>query len=254
MSRIKSNNINFGSAFVIKTEEDLAQIELEKQKSYVIQTAQEKAQGIIDEAKAQAEEIVNNSVELARQESEAIKETAQKEGYQLGYENGYNDGREQIAKELEDKIINVDNFAQSTFEIKKRIIKSAHKDIIELVCAIAQRVCSKEFEQSDKILYEITQKAISLLKEKEYVNIIVNPKMASKIWEISDDLKEKIHGLENIKIIEDSSVGTDGTIVEGVKNRIDATITNQINVIADELYNELNSVSENTLVEEVEND
>ena len=254
MTSIKSNNINYGTSFLIKTEEDLEQVELQKQKSFLIQNAQEQAQTIIDNAKLQAEEIISNANEIAINESVAIKETAQKEGYQQGYENGYNDGREQIAKELEDKIINVDNFVKSTFEIKKRIIKSAHKDIIEMVCAISRKVCSKEFEKDDKILYEITQRAISLLKEKENVNIIINPKMASKIWEIAENLKEKIQGLENIKILEDNSVGTDGTIVEGVKNRIDSTITNQINVIADELYNELNSVSEDSLVEEVDND
>ena len=43
-------------------------------------------------------------------------------------------------------------------------------------------------------------------------------------------------------------------IVESVKNRIDATIKNQINVIADELFRELNFTSEEKLVEEIEND
>ena len=88
----------------------------------------------------------------------------------------------------------------------------------------------------------------------ENVNIIVNPKMAQKLWEISENFKQEIQGLENIRVIEDASVGSDGTIVESVKNRIDATIKNQINVIADELFRELNFTSEEKLVEEIEND
>ncbi len=255
MTRIKGDNINFGKSFVISTEEDFAaEKELQKKRLSIIESTQEEAQNILNNAKEQAQSIVDSAVEDAKIQSEQVIETAKKDGYQAGFDAGYKEGREQIEQELKDKIINVDNFAKSTFELKKRIIKSAHKDIIELVRIIADKVCHKNFEKDNEIFEAITKSAIDLLKEKENVNIIVNPKMANKIWEISDDLKTQIQGLENIKIIEDASVGTDGTIVESVKNRIDCTIENQIKAIVDEMYNELNFTSEEKLVEETEND
>lgn len=255
MTRIKGNNINLGNSFIVQCDEDFAaENEWKKQRSFIIEKANQEAQKIIEEAKLQAQQIINDAVFEAQNQCDEIKENAKNEGYQAGYDNGYIDGTNQITQELTDKIINVDNFTQSTFEIKKRIIKSAHKDIIELLAIISDKICHKKLEQDEKIFEEITKSAINLLKEKENINIIVNPKMAQKIWEISDTLKETVQGLENIKIIEDSSVGVDGTIVEGVKNRIDCTIQNQIKVIIDELYRELNFTAEDKLVEEVEND
>lgn len=255
MTRIKGNNVNLGNSFVVKCDEDFAaENEWKKQRSYIIEKANQEAQEIIKQSKLQAQQIVDDAVLEAQSQCAEIRENAKNEGYQAGYDNGYIDGTNQIIQELTDKIINVDNFVKSTFEIKKRIIKSAHKDIIELLAIISDKVCHKKFEQDEKIFDEITKSAINLLKEKENINIIVNPKMAQKMWEISETLKETIQGLENIKIIEDSSVGVDGTIVEGVKNRIDCTIQNQIKVIIDELYRELNFTAEDKLVEEVEND
>ena len=255
MTRIKGNNINLGNSFIVQCDEDFAaENEWKKQRSFIIEKANQEAQKIIEDAKLQAQQIINDAVFEAQNQCDEIKENAKNEGYQAGYDNGYIDGTNQITQELTDKIINVDNFTQSTFEIKKRIIKSAHKDIIELLAIISDKICHKKLEQDEKIFEEITKSAINLLKEKENINIIVNPKMAQKIWEISDTLKETVQGLENIKILEDSSVGVDGTIVEGVKNRIDCTIQNQIKVIIDELYRELNFTAEDKLVEEVEND
>ncbi|MBO5948866.1 hypothetical protein J6Q66_08535 [bacterium] len=255
MTRIKGNNVNLGNSFVVRCDEDFAaENEWKKQRSVIIEKANQEAQEILMQAKMQAQQIVDNAVVEAQNQSDEIKENAKNEGYQAGYDNGYIDGTNQITQELTDKIVNVDNFTQSVFEIKKRIIKSAHKDIIELLAIISDKVCHKKLEQDEKIFEEITKSAINLLKEKENINIIVNPKMAQKMWEISDTFKETIQGLKNIKIIEDSSVGVDGTIVEGVKNRIDCTIQNQIKVIIDELYRELNFTSEEKLVEEVEDD
>ena len=255
MTRIKSDNINLGKSFVVSTEEDfIAEQELQRKRLSIIESTQEEAQTILNNAKEQAQSIVDNAVDDAKIQSEQVIENAKKEGFQAGYNDGYKEGREQIEQELKDKIINVDNFAKSTFELKKRIIKSAHKDIIELVRIIADKVCHKNFEKDNEIFEAITKAAIELLKEKESVNIIVNPKMANKIWEISESLKAQIQGLENIKIIEDASVGTDGTIVESVKNRIDCTLENQIKTIIDEMYNELNFTSEEKLVEETDND
>lgn len=136
--------------------------------------------------------------------------------------------------------------------MKKRIVKSAHTEILELVTAICEKVCHTELVQNPKLLENLTAAAISKLKEKETVNIIVNPQMAQKIYEISDGLKERFFGLENIKIIEDSSVPADGTIVESVDSRVDSGLKAQISRISDELFNALNSTSEDELVEKTD--
>jgi len=256
LTRIKCDNVNIeNQSILISTEKDFKEgTEWQKQRTSILEAAKREAQNIINAASLKSEEMINQAVEEANSQRDSIKENARQEGYQDGYNAGYQDGTNKITEEMQDKVKNVDNFAQCTFEIKKRIIKSAHRDIIELVRMISDKVCHKRYENDDEIFEEMTKGAIALLKDKESVNIIVNPKMAQKLWEISENFKQEIHGLENIRIIEDNSVGSDGTIVESVKNRIDCTIQNQINVIIDELFRELNFASEEKLVEEVEND
>ena len=135
--------------------------------------------------------------------------------------------------------------------MKNRIIKSLHTDILDLVLEISQKVCKMQVVNNKEILTKVVAEAISYLKEKENVTIIVHPEMANKLYAISDNLKEEIHNLENIKIIEDSSVSPDGTIVESMGSRIDARVSAQIEQISQRLFNELNSTPEIELVREL---
>jgi flagellar biosynthesis/type III secretory pathway protein FliH len=83
------------------------------------------------------------------------------------------------------------------------------------------------------------------LKDKETINIIVNPIMAERIYSISDNLKERITQLKSIKIIEDNSVSPDGTIVESPLSRVDSRIKSQIKEISKNLTNIINNNEDN---------
>lgn len=249
MTRIKSNNVQLGGSFVVPIEQSAhskkIQEAIDKEKE-IINRAEQAANEIIANAQAQAEELIEAAKNEALSQVEEITQKAHQEGFDAGYQEGF----EKITEEMQDKIISVDNFAQSIFDIKSNIVKSAHLDIIKLVVEIAQKVCSKSFELDDKILTEITQNAIQSLKEKENITIIVNPDMADKIYAISEELKEKIPQLESIKIIEDNSVSPDGTIVESPLSRVDSRVKSQINEIADRLMAKLDSTPSDELIEE----
>lgn len=240
MSRIKSHNIQLGESFVVPIEESAhrkkIQEAIEKEKEIILQ-GEKKAQEIVEQAQIQGQQIIEDAKNQALSEVDAITQQA----YQEGFEAGRQEGLENITHELQDKIISVNDFTKSNFDIKNNIVKSAYSDIIKLVVEIAHKVCSKSLELDDKILKEITQNAIQTLKDKENITIIVNPEMAEKIYEISNELKEKIPQLESIKIIEDNSVSPDGTIVESPLSRVDSRVRSQINEIAEKLMGKLNS-------------
>jgi flagellar assembly protein FliH len=246
LSRIKGHNIKLGNSFIVPIEQSSYNVKLqealEKEKE-IIFGAEKKVQEIIEQAQSQAQEIIETAKKQAL--SEVDKITA--EAHQGGFNAGRQEGLENITQELQDKIINMNAFAKSEFEIKNNIIKSAHLDIVNLIIEIAQKVCSKSFELDDNILKEITQTAINSLKDKEHITIIVNPEMSAKIYSISDELKEKIPQLSSIKIIEDNSVSPDGTIVESALSRVDCRIKSQINEIADKLMEKLNSANNEDL-------
>ncbi len=249
MTRIKSDNIKLGGSFEVPIEQNLSSTKikeaLSKEQEIVLQ-GEAKARQIIEEAQRQANEIIENAKAQALNEVEAIHQQA----FQEGFEAGRIEGTEKIKEELEEKICAVDNFAQSTFEIKKNIVKSAHSDIIQLVLEISEKICMKQFDLDKNILKEITQSAIQSLKDKEDITIIVNPDMAEQIRCVSDEIKEKIPQLFSIKIVEDNSVSPDGTIVESPLSRVDCRIKSQIDELAEKLILGLNSTSDEELLNE----
>lgn len=240
MSRIKSNNVQLGESFVVPIEpsqhSQKIQEALAKEKE-IVANAEQKALEIIEQARVNGEKIIEEAKAQAIAEVDKINQ----QGHDEGFEAGRQEGLQNITEELSEKIEAVNNFAGSKFDIKNNIVKSATEDIIKLVVEISQKVCSKSLELDDSILTEITEKAISSLKDKENITIIVNPEMAEKIYGISDELKERIPQLSAIKIVEDNSVSPDGTIVESPLSRVDSRVRSQINEIAEKLMGKLNS-------------
>lgn len=253
MSKIERDKINYGKSFVLG---GVNQADLNKE----IVDAKFIADSIIADAKKQADIIISQTNQQAQAlksqavaEAEASKDDVLADSRRHGYEEGYEDGREKITTELENLVYNTNNFAKSEFEIKNRIIKSLHTEILDLVLNVSEKVCKIQLTDNRKVLLKVVANAISQLKEKESVTIIVNPEMAQKIYDISEDLKENIPNLSNIKIIEDTAVSPDGTIVESVGSRVDARVSAQIEQIAQKLFAELNSVPEIELVRELDN-
>lgn len=251
MTRIKSNNVQFGGSFVVPIDQSLSSAKIKEalsKEQTIIQDAEKKAQEILENAQLQGQQMIEDAKNQAFQEVDAIAEEARQEGF----ERGRQEGLQNITEELQEKILAVDNFAQSNFEIKQSIIKSAHLDIIKLIVEISEKICSKSLEIDDSILTEITLQAIQSLKDKENITIIVHPLMAERIYAVSDELKERIPQLASIKIIEDMSVSPDGTIVESPLSRVDCRIKSQINEITDKLMTKLNSTQSDELVDEIE--
>lgn len=243
--------MHVGGAYIVPIEQSANQIKIKEaldKVQEIILLGEQKAQEIIETAQRQAQELIETATNEALATVEEIKTTAHSEGFEAGRQ----EGAAKIEEELSAKVLSVNTFAQCDFEIKKNIIKSAHLDIIRLIIEIAQKVCSKSLELDENILTELTQKAIASLKDKENITIIVNPEMAEQIYSISDELKEKIPQLSSIKIIEDTSVSPDGTIVESALSRVDCRIKAQIDEIAEKLMTKLNSTPDEELLKEID--
>lgn len=280
MSRLESKNIQWGKSYVIGSNLEI----LKKQKAkdeaaLIIENAKREAQKIIEEAENKKNEIIEeghkqaeeikNQAEPIRQEAQTIKqeaedikqqaldivEQAKNEAEQLreqfrneGIEKGRQEGHQQVLDEMQEKILMIDEFAKSAFEVKKRIIKNAHVGVIDLIISITKKIGFEALATDSSYIEKNLVEAINQLPEKEAVTILINPELASKICELLPDIKEKIALLENIKIVEDSSVAADGAIVEGLHGRVDARISSQINAIESELKSHLDSIPEADLV------
>lgn len=192
----------------------------------IISEADNKSQIIVQTANTEAERIIEEARKKGQKEYDTIKEQA----YQEGFQKGENDGLEKFKQDALDGLHSLETLASGSFDMKKNIIESASRDIVDLVTAIADKVCHTSF--SNQVLYKITVDAIKQLKEKEDITIIVNPELIENINKLVPKFKESIANLQSVKIVEDNSLSPDGVIVETPNTRVDSRISVQIAEIA----------------------
>ena len=175
-NRIKSDTIQIGNNYVLPIEQSNVTAQQAKVKRIIEETGV-KAQSIINGAETKSQAIMQNATNEAEKMIDAAKAQAQEEynkiveqAYQEGFAKGENDGLEKFKQDASDALKSLDVLATSSFDVKKNIIDSATLDIVDLVSAIADKVCHIKFDE--EVLKRITIDSIKQLREKE--NITTN--------------------------------------------------------------------------------
>ncbi len=238
-NRIKSNDIQIGNNYVLPIEQSKVTAQQAKVKRIIAET-DAKAQSIITGAENKSSAIVQTAqaeairiVEQARKEAQDTYEEIKQQAYQEGFEKGQKDGLQKFQNDAINALNSLETLSSSSFDMKKNIIDSATLDIVELVTAIADKVCHIKFDTD--ILEKITIDAIKQLNDKENITIIVNPELVENINSLVSNFKEQFPKIQTIKILEDNSVSPDGVIVETLNTRLDSRISAQIAEIAQKM-------------------
>lgn len=231
-NRIKGQEIQMGDSFVLPIEQTrvtkqqakVQQIieETDAKAQQILSNAENKSQVIVQTANNEAERIIEEARKKAQKEYDAIKN----EAYQEGFKKGEQDGLYKFQNDSSEGLKSLETLASSSYEMKKNIIDSASRDIVELVSAIADKVCHQKF--NTQVLYRITLDAIKQLNDKESITIIVNPKLVENINKLAPNFRSEIPKLQTLKILEDNSLSADGVIVETPNTRLDSRISAQI--------------------------
>lgn len=235
-NRIKGQEIQMGENFVLpieqtrvtrqqaKIQQILAETDAKVQE--IISGAENKSNIIVQTASNEATRIIEDAREKAQQEYDTIKNQAYKEGFQKGEQ----DGLQKFQTDAHEGLKSLETLASSSYDMKKNIIDSATRDIVDLITTIADKVCHQTF--NDEILHKITSDAIRQLNDKENITIIVNPQLVENINNLVTDFKEEFPKLQTLRILEDTSISVDGVIVETPEKRLDCRISSQIAEIA----------------------
>lgn len=237
--RIVGKEIQFGESYVLPIEQSKVTLSEAKVKKILADTdekaqqmvanADNKSQIIVQTANTEATRIIEDARRKAQEEYESIKQQA----YQEGFAKGVDDGLEKFKNDAMDGLDALETLAGTTFDMKKNIIDSASRDIVELVSVIADKVCHAKF--NPQMLHQITLDAIKLLNDKESITIIVSPQLVDAVQRMVPNFRSTIPTLQSIKILEDSSLSADGVIVETPATRLDSRISSQINELAQKM-------------------
>jgi len=255
-SRIKSSDVQLGESFIIgqykkNNNQGYEGDDFKNGLEQMLIEAGQQAKAIVQEAEEKAAKIIKKAEEAAlskAQEIEDLKQQSIQNGLAEGFHKGYDEGMATAKKEVIENVWGVGALASSAFKIKKEIIDSAEKEVLELAVAIAEKVIRHELEIKPELMQEIVKAAIAQLKDKEEIKIIINPALIQNLYEFTEEFKKTIKGLKSIKIIEDKTIPKDGVIVESPESRIDARIETQLREIVRNIMQEF---SQKSLVEAI---
>lgn len=227
-------------------------LEANSEADKIIDEAKSLKEQILSEAKVQADEILEEAnknaqsiIEKTTLEQENLLQNSSKEIEQKrveeanrGYREGYEDAQEKLLEELEEKIQDFDNFCLKQYEIRNKILKTAGKDIFDIISNISKKILSLEPEA--KSLEAIIQRTTALLEKKENINIILSEKYARILFEIQkkaindDEFEFKFEDFKQYKgfsVAYSPDLSEDTIIIENEQERFDASISAQLDVI-----------------------
>jgi flagellar assembly protein FliH len=165
-----------------------------------------------------------NLISRAREEAVAIKESAQKEGYEQGLEQAKGD------------IIEVREAITSFLGAKQEVFDYIAPNIMEISLDIAKKIIKKEVQQEPSLILDnISEILKELSKEETKITLRVNPAQVSPVKTEVPEMLSNV-GLEaKIMVVPDETIMEGGCVVTTTNGVIDATIETQLSVICEAL-------------------
>lgn len=165
-----------------------------------------------------------NLISRAREEADAIREAASKEGYQAGLEQSKADL--ELLKET------LSTFMNAPQEVYEQIAP----DILEISVEIAQKIIKKEVSEDPQVLVNtIVEVMKGLSKEETKVVLRVNPTQVDIIKQSVPDILNLAGMDTKVVVLSDENISEGGCMVTTTNGVVDATIETQLSVISEAL-------------------
>ena len=181
--------------------------------------AQQKADEIISAAREEAEGIISQ----AQSEAEELRSQARQEGVDEGKE----EGRQQVADNIEQSFTTLNEAVKE----RKKIIKDAESELTRLSLKIAEQIIKSEVSLNKDVVLNIVAEAISRVSDRESIIIKVNHDDAEQVKQHRDKITGLVDGIKNLTILEDSLIEPGGCIVETSLGYVDARISTKLSLM-----------------------
>ena len=171
------------------------------------------------------QDIIDNILKRARKNAENIRDKAKKEGYkegfELGREEGYKAGFEKGYREgvesFSDKLKYLEKLGEEILLERHRLFEEYSYEISQMALEIARRFVFTEILNNSEIVLNIIKNAISLIREKESLKIIVNPSIFGLISNTDSLSLER----NKVEIIPDETLSEGDIIVISPGGRVE---------------------------------
>lgn len=223
---------------ILKIKNELKKVEEELK---IKQTELESIKIQSEEIKFKTQGEIKNILSEAEKQTNEIKESAHKKGYDEGFEKGYYDGLAKAKVEIEQKcsslITNLQSIVQSAQNEKNKVINSTEDDIIELSTEVAKKIINNEISTNKKLIITFVKEAIKKLEDKEKITIYIHPSDLDLIKSHRAEFKELVDTIDAFHILPDELLEPGECRLESKSEIIDTDINYQLGEIKKKLLN-----------------
>lgn len=196
-----------------------------------IRAASERAERLLEEAREQIELWWSER----RQQDEHLIEAVKSEAFSQGYEEGKQRAVETMQAEINEKMSEASAVLQQAYVEKERIIQEAEPFLVDLSCAIAEKVIDKQLELNPDYTVELIKKSLSRKKEQGILTLCVSPAQFSFVQAAREELSLVIDSQAELQILPDPAVQDKGCVIRSSFGSVDAKIDTQLKEIKKEL-------------------
>lgn len=208
----------------------------------MLEDAREFAERQVREASNEAERILaeaNEQIDSWWQERRLQDEHLVEALKSEGYDTGYREGSEKVLADLQDQISQMMEEAQTVLKqaylMKEQIIQEAEPFLVELSCAIAEKVIDKQLTLESDYVIDLIKSNLSRKREQGVITLCVAPKYFSFVQAAREELGAAIDSQAELQIIPDSTVHDRGCVIRSSFGSVDARVDTQLTEIKKEL-------------------
>lgn len=223
-------------------EQDAQVTEAQSIKDRIVSDAESSAEIILAQATSSAEQLkldaqseIDAWWEDRRQADLEQAERAQQEGYQTGHQEGFSQAEEQVRNQYESLIQNAKSIIEQAGAIKQQMILEAEPFLIELSCAIAEKVIGRQLTIEPEWIVDSIRKVLQRKREQGVISLCVSPSQFAFIQDSREELLLAIDSQAELQVLPDPSVNDYGCVVRSSFGSIDARIDTQLEEIKDAL-------------------
>jgi flagellar assembly protein FliH len=160
----------------------------------------------------------------------------ERDAYERGFDQGQKDGVALGRTKAQETWRQMVTLFESLSSLREKILEEAEEEILKLSMTLARQIVKKEVTADPDTVRRSLHEALTLLKDKSSVRILINPDDMKIIEPYLSELTVQ-NKLEKFELAEDHFIEPGGCVLETGFGRINAGIENQLLELEKEMEN-----------------
>lgn len=207
-------------------------------KEQIIRDAESYAESVVSQATEDANRIRQEAADeiegwwtKRRAEDELASSDAIEAGRRLGFDQGYAEAEAQVREQYEQLLAEARTIIESAVMIKHRLIQESEPFLIELSCAIAEKIVTRQLSLEPEWTVDLIKNVLLRRREQGIITLCVSPEHFQFVVDSREELMLAIDSQAELQILPDPTVKDHGCVIRSSFGSIDARIDTQLNEI-----------------------